>query len=383
MQNLSQPFMPQSAGRMLGLLAIPSGERDFAALGGATRIAAGSKLPAPAPVFPRYVEPPAAEAGLRTISEPRDGITPMRSTGESEKRVTQDAESKADTKESSTHIAEAAALEEPDHDRFFLEHQQLVKARTGAYRSQRFVGRGGNGTTFLAIAIDGPFIGLQFALKVFHRISNEQRRSAFLKEIEHYKSLDHPAIIRFYDEGEYRVRDRTYPFVLVEYVPRNLRQFLLEHSRRIDRITAMRFVIGVASALKYLHELPAPLVHRDIKPENILISGEKARLADFGLVKSLEEATADEPQLVGDEMAYAAMPKFYRTPELVLRAQGDKNPLTSASDIYQLGTVLYEVITGFNPQSSPKELTDQIQLTGWPCGAYSRQRAPARPPRCR
>jgi eukaryotic-like serine/threonine-protein kinase len=125
----------------------------------------------------------------------------------------------------------------------------------------------------------------------------------------------------------------------------------------------MRFVIGVASALKYLHELPAPLVHRDIKPENILISGEKARLADFGLVKSLEEATADEPQLVGDEMAYAAMPKFYRTPELVLRAQGDKNPLTSASDIYQLGTVLYEVITGFNPQSSPNELTDQIQLT--------------------
>jgi methionyl-tRNA synthetase len=59
---LAQPFMPQSAGRMLDLLAIPSGERDFAALGGATRIAAGSKLPAPAPVFPRYVEP-AAEAG--------------------------------------------------------------------------------------------------------------------------------------------------------------------------------------------------------------------------------------------------------------------------------------------------------------------------------
>jgi Anticodon binding domain of methionyl tRNA ligase len=224
---LSQPFMPRSAGRMLDLLAIPSGERDFAALGGATRIAAGSKLPAPAPVFPRYVEPPAADAGLRTISEPRDGMAPMRSAGESEKRVTQDAESKADAKESSTQIAEAAALEEPDHDRFFLEHQQLVKARTGAYRSQRFVGRGGNGTTFLAIAIDGPFIGLQFALKVFHRISNERRRSAFLKEIEHYKSLDHPAIIRFYDEGEYRVRDRTYPFVLVEYVPLNLRQFCL------------------------------------------------------------------------------------------------------------------------------------------------------------
>jgi methionyl-tRNA synthetase len=59
---LAQPFMPQSAGRMLDLLAVPAGERDFAALGGERRIAPGSKLPAPAPVFPRYVDP-AAEAG--------------------------------------------------------------------------------------------------------------------------------------------------------------------------------------------------------------------------------------------------------------------------------------------------------------------------------
>jgi methionyl-tRNA synthetase len=59
---LAQPVMPQSAGRMLDLLAIPQGERDFAALGGGRRIAPGSKLPAPAPVFPRYVYP-AAEAG--------------------------------------------------------------------------------------------------------------------------------------------------------------------------------------------------------------------------------------------------------------------------------------------------------------------------------
>jgi methionyl-tRNA synthetase len=59
---LAQPFMPQSAGRMLDLLAIPADQRDFAALGGERRIAPGSKLPAPAPVFPRYVEP-AGEAG--------------------------------------------------------------------------------------------------------------------------------------------------------------------------------------------------------------------------------------------------------------------------------------------------------------------------------
>ena len=56
---LAQPFMPTSAGKLLDLLAIPAGERDFAALGGDRRIAPGSTLPAPAPVFPRYVEPDA------------------------------------------------------------------------------------------------------------------------------------------------------------------------------------------------------------------------------------------------------------------------------------------------------------------------------------
>jgi eukaryotic-like serine/threonine-protein kinase len=235
--------------------------------------------------------------------------------------------------------------QEADHDRFFLAHQQIVNSRAGAYRSHRFLGRGGNGTTFLATAIGGPFIGLQFALKVFHKISSEHRR---------------PAIIRFFDEGEYRVDDRVYPFVIVEYVPRSLQKLLIESGRRLDRISALRFMLNIASALRYLHEREPPLVHRDIKPANILISGEKARLADFGLAKSLEEAVQDEPQ--ADELVYAAMPRFYRTPELVSRARGDGTALTTASDIYQLGTVLYEVITGFNPQAQPEELTDPIAL---------------------
>ena len=221
-----------------------------------------------------------------------------------------------------------------DHDHFFLQHQQIVKGKTGAYRSQRFIGRGGNGTTFLATAIDGPYSGVQFALKVFHKVSNRQRRSAFLREVEYYKTLKHPSIVGFYDEGEYRVGDRVYPFVLIEYAPRSLQRVMVEQARRIERAAALRIVLSVTSALRYLHSLP--LIHRDIKPGNILISGETARLADFGLAKSLEEATADEPKAVKDELAYAAMPKFYRTPELIRRARGDSTALTPASDIYQL-----------------------------------------------
>jgi methionyl-tRNA synthetase len=353
---LSQPFMPKSAGKLLDLLAVPEAERDFAALGGGRRIAAGAALPAPTPVFPRWE----AEES-KTPAGPRAGTKgPARSKGDL-KAPAEAITSRAAENDAHSEMAEPKGGPGSDHDHFFLQHQQIVKARAGAYRSHRVVGRGGNGTTFLALGIDGPHIGLQFALKVFHKISNEQRRSAFLKEIEHYKTLDHPAIIRFHDDGEYRVGDRVYPFVLVEYVPRTLKRLLLENSHRIDRVAGLRFIIGVASALKYLHELPTPLIHRDIKPDNILISGEKARLADFGLVKSLEEATLDEP-LAKDEVAYAAMPRRYRTPELVQRARGDKKPLTSASDIFQLGTVLYEVVTGFNPQLFPQNLTDEIKL---------------------
>lgn len=247
-----------------------------------------------------------------------------------------------------------------EHDRFFLNHQQIVKGKAGTYRSQRFVGRGGNGTTFLVTSIDGPFKGVQFALKVFHKISNERRLAAFLAEVEYYKGLQHPSVIRYFDEGEYRSQDRAYPFVLVEYVPRNLQKFISESSRRIERATALRFMLGIASALRYLHDFP--LIHRDIKPGNILISGEKARLADFGLAKSLEEAAEDEPKDIRDEIVYAAMPRSYRTPELVRRAQGDRTPLTPASDIYQFGSVFYEVMTGFNPQETPEKITDEIAL---------------------
>jgi methionyl-tRNA synthetase len=60
---LAQPFMPESSAKLLDLLAVPASERDFARLGGAHRIAPGAKLPPPAPVFPRYIEPEATKAG--------------------------------------------------------------------------------------------------------------------------------------------------------------------------------------------------------------------------------------------------------------------------------------------------------------------------------
>jgi len=76
------------------------------------------------------------------------------------------------------------------HDHFFLGHLQSVQAANAWYYNQRFLGRGGNGTAFLVTCSSGRNIGMQFVLKVFHKISDETRRLAFLKEVGHLRSLN-------------------------------------------------------------------------------------------------------------------------------------------------------------------------------------------------
>jgi serine/threonine protein kinase len=247
------------------------------------------------------------------------------------------------------------------HDHFFLGHLQSVQGENAWYYNQRFLGRGGNGTAFLVTCSSGPNTGMQFVLKVFHKISNDKRRQKFLKEIAHLRSLDHPAITRVFDEGTFKSNTGVdYPFAIIEYVPVTARALLL--SKQIDRLRAIRIALNCLSAIGCLHKASPPLIHRDIKPENILISEMGAKLADFGLVKVLTdlESASDEDAFEGTQ--WPGMPWHYRTPELVKRANDHKTLITPKSDIFQFGTVFYELLTGFNPQLPPKDLTEPINL---------------------
>jgi serine/threonine protein kinase len=120
---------------------------------------------------------------------------------------------------------------------------------------------------------------------------------------------------------------------------------------QVTRIQTLRYMLNILSAVTYLHSQDRPIVHRDIKPANILIDGPTARLGDLGLAKVLmgggPEGTAESAE---DVAKYIAMPRFYRTPELVRIAGGEAIEITPASDIYQLGLVLYRCVTSFNPQ---------------------------------
>lgn len=243
---------------------------------------------------------------------------------------------------------------------FFLDHLQSVKGAEWYY-NQRFLGRGGNGTAFLVTCSSGSHYGMQFVLKVFHRISDPVRRRAFLDEIGHLRSINHPAITRIFDEGTFRTPTGTeHPFAVIEYVPVTARQLIV--SRQIDRLHAIRIAFNCLSALNSLHTAAPQLIHRDLKPENILISDIGAKLADFGLVKVLDDLNLESQTDPFDGTQWPGMPWRYRTPELVARALDHETAITTASDIFQFGTVLYELLTGFNPQRPVNRIADPIEL---------------------
>jgi eukaryotic-like serine/threonine-protein kinase len=254
-----------------------------------------------------------------------------------------------------------APLPNTTHDHFFLKHLQSVKAKSEWYYNQRFLGRGGNGTAFLVTCSSGPNIGMQFVLKVFHKISEPSRRDAFLAEIGHLRSLNHPAITRIFDEGIFNAdTGMKYPFAVIEFVPVTARTLLI--SKQIDRLQAIRIGLNCLSAIDCMHTAATPLIHRDIKPENILISEMGAKLADFGLVKALADFQAEETVDALKGTQWPGMPWRYRTPELVERAHKPATPITLKSDIYQFGTVFYELLTGFNPQRQPTNVKEPIIL---------------------
>ena len=241
---------------------------------------------------------------------------------------------------------------------FFLDHLQYVDSATSTYMNQHFIGKGGNGTAFLVTAVKGPFAGTQFVLKVFRKIDDQTRLAAFQRETQVMKEFNHPCVVKIFDEGVFRSRGEEFPFMITEYLPRNARE-LLSRSE-FNRLQSLRIIMNCLSALSVLHE--KSFIHRDIKPENIFLTESIAKLGDFGLVKdSKAEDTSETESDTGTQTP--GMPFFYRTPEMVERLKNKAIKITVASDIYQMGTVCYELLTGFNPQRRPVHIGDSIELS--------------------
>jgi serine/threonine-protein kinase len=231
-------------------------------------------------------------------------------------------------------------------------HSGLAEGQTlGPYRVLRTLGYGGMATVYLArderhhrsVALKVLHPGLAYAL-------GPQR---FLREIEVAANLSHPHILPLFDSGE--VGGLLY-YVMPYVEGESLRERLTRETQLpIDE--ALRIAREVADALAYAHG--QGVIHRDIKPENILLSGQHALVADFGIARALGQAGTERLTETGMTVGTAA----YMSPE---QASGAR-PVDGRSDVYSLGCVLYEMLAGEPPYTGPtpqvifaKRLSDPV-----------------------
>jgi len=216
-------------------------------------------------------------------------------------------------------------------------HDKLRAALAGHYEIDREVGRGGMASVFLAHDVKH---GRRVAIKVLHpELAAAVGPARFLREIETAAKLTHPHILSLHDSGE---RGGVLYYVMPFVEGESLRD-RLTRERQLPLDDAVRIASDVADALGYAHE--HGVVHRDIKPENILLSGRHAIVADFGIARAVQRASGDTLTATGVTLG---------TPQYMSPEQASaEHDVDGRSDIYALGCVLYEMLSGEPPFGGP------------------------------
>jgi eukaryotic-like serine/threonine-protein kinase len=210
-------------------------------------------------------------------------------------------------------------------------------ARVGPYELIRPLGAGGMAEVWLARRADGAFkreVALKLPMLAHARVGLEAR---FARERDILASLEHPYIARLYDAG---VDPQGLPYLAMEYVQGEpLTGWCDAH--RLGIPERLGLFLQVLEAVQYAHE--KQVIHRDLKPSNILVTESgQVRLLDFGVARLLEGEETDQPALTS--LYGRALTPDYASPELL---RGD--PIDERSDLYSLGVLLYELLTGARP----------------------------------
>jgi serine/threonine protein kinase len=213
------------------------------------------------------------------------------------------------------------------------EPGDLIGRRIGPYEIRREVGRGGMGAVYLASRADREFTQ-DVALKIIKRgLDTDAIVRRFRTERQILAGLNHPWIARLVDGG---TTPDGLPYLVMEYVEgRPITDYCEEH--RLTIVERLALFQKVCSAVTYAHQ--RLVVHRDIKPSNVLVSSTgEPKLLDFGLAKILEADSGDSQTVAG------WMTPGFASPEQV---RGER--VTTISDVYGLGVLLYELLSGRRP----------------------------------
>jgi beta-lactam-binding protein with PASTA domain/tRNA A-37 threonylcarbamoyl transferase component Bud32 len=216
---------------------------------------------------------------------------------------------------------------------------RLVDAR---YRVRARIARGGMATVYVATDLR---LERRVALKVMHGHLSDDTvfQSRFIQEARAAARLADPHVVNVFDQGQ----DGDMAYLVMEYLPGITLRELLREQRRLTVPQAVSILDAILSGLAAAHR--AGIVHRDVKPENVLLAEDgRIKIGDFGLARATTANTATGAQLLGT-IAYLA-------PELVTRGTAD-----ARSDIYALGIMLYEMLTGEQPYKGEQPMQIAFQ----------------------
>jgi len=208
----------------------------------------------------------------------------------------------------------------------------------GVWKLLSEIGRGGMGAVYLSRRDDHQYHALAAVKIIREEFETPELRARFLSERQILASLDHPNIARLIDGG---TTEQGVPYVVmecVEGVP--IDEYCAVHGLSIE--DRLELFLGVCAAVEYAHQ--NLVVHRDLKPGNILVTPEGVpKLLDFGIAKLLDPARTPHTVAATRTDARVLTPE-YASPEQI---RGER--VTTASDVYALGVLLYEILTGRRP----------------------------------
>src|SRR5579875_2221172 len=206
---------------------------------------------------------------------------------------------------------------------------------SGRYRLQAKIGAGGMSTVYRAL---DETLQRQVAIKLMNRevAADSDELERFRREARAVAQLSHPHVVQVIDAGDDEDPECPRPYIVLEYVEGETLKERIRRQGRLQIAESVAYAIGIARALGAAHA--RHIVHRDVKSQNVLIDEEgSAKVTDFGIARTL------------DEEGLTADGRVLGTTDYVSPEQALGQPVTGQSDLYSLGIVLYEMLTGELP----------------------------------